>query len=48
MNELIINSKLSTAGPWHFEMQKYSPKRKLYEIIADLPVIRTETSKIVI
>ena len=34
MSELIINSKLATAGPGHFELQKYPPKRKLYEKIA--------------
>ena len=26
MSELIINSKLATAGPRHFELQKYPPK----------------------
>ena len=31
MSELIINSKLATAGRGHFELQKYPPKRKLYE-----------------
>ena len=31
MRELIINSKLATAGPGHFELQKYTPKRKLYQ-----------------
>ena len=31
MCKLIINSKLATAGPGHFELQKYLPKRKLYE-----------------
>ena len=31
MSELIINSKLATAGPGHFELQKYPHKRKLYE-----------------
>ena len=34
MSELIINSKLATAGPGHFELQKYPLKRKLYEEIA--------------
>ena len=34
MSELIINSKLATAGPRHFDLQKYPPKRKLYEKIA--------------
>ena len=28
---LIINTNFATAGPGHFELQKYSPKRKLYE-----------------
>jgi len=31
MSELIINSKLASAGPRHFELQKFSPKRKLNE-----------------
>jgi hypothetical protein len=31
LSELIVNSKLATAGPRHFELQKYPPKRKLYE-----------------
>ena len=26
MSELIINSKLATAGPGHIELQKYPPK----------------------
>ena len=34
MNNLIINLKLATAGPGHYELQKYPPKRKLYEKIA--------------
>ena len=28
-SKLIINSKLVTAGPWHFELQKYPSKGKL-------------------
>ena len=31
MWELIIKSKLATAGPGHFQLQKYPHKRKLYE-----------------
>ena len=31
MWELIIKSKLAPAGPGHFQLQKYPPKRKLYK-----------------
>ena len=34
MNELIINSKLYTAGHGHFEQEKYPPKGKSYEKIS--------------
>ena len=40
-SKLIINSKLVTAGPWHFELQKCPPNRKLYEKIAVSTGIRT-------
>ena len=36
MSELIINWKLATVGPGHFELQKYPPKRKLYEKVSCL------------
>ena len=39
MSELIINSKLATAGPGHFELHKYSQKRRSYEKIAVSPRI---------
>ena len=34
MSELIINSKLATAGPRHFELQNYPPKEKYMKKIA--------------
>ena len=34
MSELIINSKLATAGPGHFELQKYPPKENYMKKIA--------------
>ena len=31
MSDIIINSKLASAGSGHFELQKYSIRRKLFE-----------------
>ena len=40
MSEFIINSKLATAGPRHFELQKYPPKENYMKKIAVSTEIR--------
>ena len=41
MSELITNAKLATAGPWHFELQKYPPKENYKKKMVVSPRIQT-------
>ena len=48
MSKLTINSRLLTAGPGHFELQKYPPKENYMKKITFNPGFEPWTSKIVI
>ena len=47
MSELIINSKLATAGPAHFELQKCPPKENYIKKMLFHPGFKPGTSKII-